>query len=155
MSRWKGRYVHLRGVVSRHARVPEWQMTVVGVRDATQERFRAMALVSFATIPARNEAVILGGRLWHGEDYLTACRGELQLTWWGKAVAPGNTPPMELEDKTQDAICLLAVVSRFHGASIAGIVVGAMGCFIFGLYLRGWLRERKALAGQPEQDMIA
>jgi hypothetical protein len=36
--------------------------------------------------------------------------------------------------------------SRFHGASIAGIVVGAMGCFIFGLYLRRWLRERKAAA---------
>ena len=36
--------------------------------------------------------------------------------------------------------------SRFHPASVAGLVVGAMGCFIFGLYLRGWLRERKALA---------
>jgi len=34
--------------------------------------------------------------------------------------------------------------SRFHPASIAGLVVGAMGCFIFGLYLRRWLRERKA-----------
>jgi len=45
--------------------------------------------------------------------------------------------------------------SRFHGASIAGLVVGAMGCFIFGLYLRRWLRERKALASQPKQDMIA
>ncbi len=48
-----------------------------------------------------------------------------------------------------------AAASRFHPASIAGLVVGAMGCFIFGLYLRGWLRERKALASQPEQDMIA
>jgi hypothetical protein len=45
--------------------------------------------------------------------------------------------------------------SRFTGASIAGLVVGAMGVFIFGLYLRGWLRERKALAGQPGRDMIA
>jgi len=45
--------------------------------------------------------------------------------------------------------------SRFHPASVAGIVVGAMGCFIFGLYLRAWLRERKALAGTPQQDMIA
>ncbi len=45
--------------------------------------------------------------------------------------------------------------SRFHPASVAGLVVGAMGCFIFGLYLRGWLRERKALASQPVQDMIA
>jgi hypothetical protein len=156
MARWKGRYIHLRGIVSRQARVPEWKMTVVGVRDATQERFRAMALVPFATIPSRNEAVILGGRLWKGKDYLTTCRGELL---WGKVVAPGNTPPsaatMELEDKTQDAICGLIVVSRFHGASVAGLVVGAMGCFIFGLYLRAWLRERKALASEPPGDMIA
>jgi len=34
--------------------------------------------------------------------------------------------------------------SRFHPASVAGIVVGGMGCFIFGLYLRRWLRERRA-----------
>jgi len=32
--------------------------------------------------------------------------------------------------------------SRFTGASVAGLVVGAMGCFIFGLYLRRWLRDR-------------
>ncbi|MHC4249627.1 MAG: hypothetical protein ACYS9X_10920 [Planctomycetota bacterium] len=31
------------------------------------------------------------------------------------------------------------------GASIAGLVVGAMGVFIFGLYLRRWLGDRKAL----------
>ncbi|MHC4251708.1 MAG: hypothetical protein ACYS9X_21515 [Planctomycetota bacterium] len=46
-------------------------------------------------------------------------------------------------------------VSRFHGASIAGLVVGAMGCFIFGLYLRRWLIERKALAGTPPKDTTA
>ncbi|MHC4253463.1 MAG: hypothetical protein ACYS9X_30465 [Planctomycetota bacterium] len=28
--------------------------------------------------------------------------------------------------------------SRFTGASIAGLVVGAMGCFIFGLHVRRW-----------------
>jgi len=37
----------------------------------------------------------------------------------------------------------------------ACLVVGAMGCFIFGLYLRRWLRERKALARQPQQDIVA
>jgi hypothetical protein len=30
-----------------------------------------------------------------------------------------------------------------------------MGCFIFGLYLRAWLRERKALASEPQRDIIA
>jgi hypothetical protein len=44
---------------------------------------------------------------------------------------------------------------RFTGASVAGLVVGAMGVFIFGLYLRRWLVERKALAGEPPRDMIA
>ena len=39
-----------------------------------------------------------------------------------------------------------ATFSRFHPGSIAGLVVGAMGCFVFGLYLRRWLRERKAAA---------
>jgi hypothetical protein len=45
--------------------------------------------------------------------------------------------------------------NRLDGSSIAGLVIGVMGCFIFGLYLRGWLRERKALASEPPQDMIA
>jgi hypothetical protein len=36
--------------------------------------------------------------------------------------------------------------SRFHAASVAGLVVAAMGCFIFGLYFRAWLRERRAAA---------
>ena len=33
--------------------------------------------------------------------------------------------------------------SRFHGASIAGLVVGAMGVFVFTVALRHWLRERR------------
>jgi hypothetical protein len=45
--------------------------------------------------------------------------------------------------------------SRLHPASAAGLVVGAMGAFIFGLYLRRWLREREALARLPGRDMIA
>jgi hypothetical protein len=48
-----------------------------------------------------------------------------------------------------------ATASRFHAASVAGLVVGAMGVLILGLYLRRWLRARKALASQPGQDMIA
>jgi hypothetical protein len=33
--------------------------------------------------------------------------------------------------------------SRFHPSSIAGLVVGAMGVFIFGLYLLRWVKERR------------
>jgi len=50
---------------------------------------------------------------------------------------------------------LITRASRFTSASIAGLAVGAMGIFIFGLYLRRWLRERTALASEPQQDMIA
>ncbi|MHC5057023.1 MAG: hypothetical protein ACYTKD_20285 [Planctomycetota bacterium] len=35
-------------------------------------------------------------------------------------------------------------LGRLTGAAVAGLVVGAMGVFIFGLYLRRWLLERKA-----------
>ena len=35
--------------------------------------------------------------------------------------------------------------SRLHGASIAGLVVGAMGVFVFAVALRHWLGERRAL----------
>ena len=45
--------------------------------------------------------------------------------------------------------------SRFTGESIAGLIVGSMGVFIFSLYLRSWLGERTARASPPEQDMIA
>jgi hypothetical protein len=33
--------------------------------------------------------------------------------------------------------------SRFHPASITGLVIGAMGVFVFGLALRHWLNERR------------
>ena len=36
-----------------------------------------------------------------------------------------------------------ASASRLRPESTAGLVVGAMGVFIFGLYLRRWLRERR------------
>jgi len=43
-------------------------------------------------------------------------------------------------------LCVDGTRSRLHGASVGGLAVGAMGCYIFGLYLRRWLRERKAAA---------
>ena len=39
--------------------------------------------------------------------------------------------------------------SRFHPASVSGLVVGAMGLFVFTVALRHWLRERKA-ATEPK-----
>lgn len=43
------------------------------------------------------------------------------------------------------AIMIDAGASRFHGASIAGLAVGAMGVFVFAVALRHWLGERRNL----------
>ena len=41
-------------------------------------------------------------------------------------------------------ICMLDTATpRFHGASIAGLVVGAMGVFVFAVALRHWLGARR------------
>jgi hypothetical protein len=40
--------------------------------------------------------------------------------------------------------CHLARGSRLHPASVSGLVVAAMGVFVFGLYLRRWAKERRA-----------
>jgi hypothetical protein len=62
-------------------------------------------------------------------------------------------PPSSSGGDVESFLFVLPTASRFHPASIAGLLVGAMGCFIFGLYLRSWLRERKALACGLPQDM--
>ena len=43
---------------------------------------------------------------------------------------------------TLDYDYLDTTTSRFHGASIAGLVVGAMGVFVFTVAFRHWLKER-------------
>ena len=35
--------------------------------------------------------------------------------------------------------------SRFHPASVAGLIVGTMGVLVFGIVLRRWLRERRSV----------
>lgn len=44
--------------------------------------------------------------------------------------------------------------SRWTGASVAGLVVGAMGAFIFALHLRRWLGVRRltATGGTPTAE---
>ncbi|GAF89556.1 unnamed protein product, partial [marine sediment metagenome] len=42
-------------------------------------------------------------------------------------------------------IAVLLPVGRWTGASIAGLVVGAMGVFVFAMAVRHWLRERRAV----------
>ncbi|MHC5055475.1 MAG: hypothetical protein ACYTKD_12230 [Planctomycetota bacterium] len=42
--------------------------------------------------------------------------------------------------------CILFVRGRWHPASIAGVVVAAMGVIVFGLYLRSYLGARRSAA---------
>jgi hypothetical protein len=39
-------------------------------------------------------------------------------------------------------LCVEPTASRFHLASVVGIIIGAIGCVILGLHLARWLRER-------------
>ena len=39
-------------------------------------------------------------------------------------------------------VCVAGTGSRWHPASVAGLVVAAFGTFVFGLYLRRWVKER-------------
>ncbi len=44
-----------------------------------------------------------------------------------------------------------ATASRFTWQSITGLVVGAMGVFVFAVYLRHWLKERRAWRKEAEE----
>ena len=54
--------------------------------------------------------------------------------------------PLDHGEKAGYAHIIDTTASRFHPASIAGLVVGAMGVFVFTVALRHWLAERKAVA---------
>ncbi|MHC4202526.1 MAG: hypothetical protein ACYSU0_21250 [Planctomycetota bacterium] len=77
---------------------------------------------------------------------------EIQV-WRPKEVPhPGKTPVLVLKGRfsTMDRLgggymnpLVDATASRFHGASVTGLVVGAMGVFVFAVALRHWLGERR------------
>lgn len=55
-------------------------------------------------------------------------------------IARSGTWPIWLVDTT---------ASRFHPASIAGLVVGPMGVFVFVVVLRDWLIRRRGVGVRP------
>jgi hypothetical protein len=86
-------------------------------------------------------------------SYVLARRDELRagtvqvcgrVIWTEEVEFSADFPVSEYPIPPKD--CVNANASRLHPASVSGLVVGAMGCFIFGLYLRRWLRERRATA---------
>jgi len=66
-----------------------------------------------------------------------------RLTPYRPRLPMGSAAPDCIADGTP---VVDTTASRFHPASIAGLVVGAMGVFVFGLYLRRWLDERRAVS---------
>ncbi|MHC4249461.1 MAG: hypothetical protein ACYS9X_10085 [Planctomycetota bacterium] len=81
----------------------------------------------------------------HGDALEIAAERCDNLIWTGRSADCG-------EHWSGPAIDTIA--SRFHGASVSGLAVGAMGVFIFALFLRRWLRERRTLARTPGADML-
>jgi hypothetical protein len=102
------------------------------------------AIMLFDALPGWNGVELTGHR--HLEVIATGDRGP-PVTLNGRYIRPHGSYLFGSSLHVDEG--------RFHPASVAGIVVGAMGVFIFGLYLRRWLRERKALAREPQRDMIA
>ncbi len=71
-----------------------------------------------------------------------AMEGKL-FTFTGRVLPNPENLPLS---GTPPDVCLIdATAGRFHGASVAGIVVGAMGVFVFGMALRHWIRRRREL----------
>ncbi len=78
----------------------------------------------------------------------------VNVTMWDAHAPPtgseatifGRVKPHLHEHVSTSAVDTTA--SRFHGASIAGLVVGAMGVFVFTVGLRHWLGERRTAIAQ-------
>ncbi len=72
------------------------------------------------------------------------CRGRLSAVYVSEldAEIPGKAHEHKL--------LFLHAASRYHGASIAGLVVGAMGVFVFTVVLLHWLGERRAWREKTE-----
>ena len=77
-----------------------------------------------ARVPAHQEEVVLSGRV-------------VLDPAWGS-----------MSDMPMHLFFVDSTASRFHPASISGLVVGAMGVLVFAVYLRHWLKERRAFGEQ-------
>jgi len=123
------RYVSFDGVVHGPWRIGEHRgLLVIGTRIGPAPRILVERSGSALTwSPEKGRLQHFQGRVWPAESH----PGNADIGNVGGYPRYGDT----VVDTT---------ASRFHGASVAGIVVGAMGCFIFGLYLKRWLRERTA-----------
>jgi len=121
-SRSHGRYVKMSGNLTVLTRYSVWGPPEVGVWAVEFHMAKAHVPV---TVTAREPLADVSGRF--------EKRGRLH---YEPTFASPHSPAW--------AIFLDATASRFHPASIAGLVVGAMGVFVFTVALRHWLGERRA-----------
>jgi hypothetical protein len=71
-----------------------------------------------------------------GRGELPQTHSTVDGTWRGRLILEGHSlVPLRMYFDIG--------ASRWTGASVAGLVVGAMGVFVFALHLRRWLRVRR------------
>jgi len=77
--------------------------------------------------------------------FCAACLAMTAWTWMRDGARPSPLRHREHRGRREHIVAVLSVlrvsVVRFV---VDGIVVGIMGVFIFGLYLRRWVKERRA-----------
>jgi hypothetical protein len=66
----------------------------------------------------------------------------------GRMSLVGRIDFARFDDRAVGGPTMLVDASRFHPASVAGLVVAAFGTLVFALYLRRWIVERRA-GGRP------
>ena len=89
---------------------------------------------------------VIGGSLRSGETVVRAtCRLRYDSYLRHRDGGPRDlVGRLSFNARTGRAFLDAASPGRFHGASVAGLVVGAMGVFVFSVALRHWLGERRA-----------
>jgi hypothetical protein len=128
---WHGYYLRVRGIADMH--YSAGRLTGIIVRDAVDERFYVIVRLPIGATPPIREAAAFSGRL--SETPRSVLRTYLRAVRRDKG---------SVHESVEDVPHTLVVQNRFTGASIAGLVVGAMGVFVFTVALRHWLGERRA-----------
>ncbi|MHC4251446.1 MAG: hypothetical protein ACYS9X_20190 [Planctomycetota bacterium] len=134
---WLGRYVRLDETIDTAQPLFVLETRTV-LADFGNERFSAHAIVRVPYDPTRR-AVLKPIGVHEPTDASVLNSGPEPNT-----LLPHVYGRVSLGDVEPGKVTIDSRASRFHPASIAGIVVGAMGIFVFGLYLRRWVKERRA-----------
>jgi hypothetical protein len=116
---WVGRYVRVRVV-------PRWDLKKPGLLRATE----------------RDCLLIYGDQKDHTVGLVVCVARDALPEHTDKAEVELQGRVVRHEGKRWTYALVDTTASRFHPASVAGLVVGAMGAFVFGLYLRRWMKER-------------